>query len=147
MDKTDIMNQEFLSFLGTGWNFPPEFNNMTGTVEMVSNVDDINQSLQILLSTTLGERVMQPKYGCNMTEYIFEPLSSTMIGYLKERVTNSIMFYEPRIIAEKIDVTGEDSTDLFEGRFTISIEYSIPGVNSRFNFVYDYYLNEALRQV
>ena len=55
------MNQEFLSFLGTGWSFPPEFNNMTGTVEMVSNVDDINQSLQILLSTTLGERVMQPK--------------------------------------------------------------------------------------
>ena len=141
------MNQEFLSFLGTGWSFPPEFNNMTGTVEMVSNVDDINQSLQILLSTTLGERVMQPKYGCNMTEYIFEPLGSTMIGYLKERVTNSIMFYEPRIIAENIDVTGEDSADLFEGRFTISVEYSIPGVNSRFNFVYDYYLNEALRQV
>jgi phage baseplate assembly protein W len=141
------MNQEFLSFLGTGWSFPPEFNNITGTVELVSNVDDINQSLQILLSTSLGERVMQPKYGCNMTEYIFEPLSSTMIGYLKERVTNSIMFYEPRIIAENIDVTGEDSTDLFEGRFTISVEYSIPGVNSRFNFVYDYYLNEALRQV
>jgi uncharacterized protein len=141
------MNQEFLSFLGTGWNFPPEFNNMTGTVEMVSNVNDINQSLNILLSTTLGERVMQPKYGCNMTEYIFEPLSSTMIGYLKERVSNSILFYEPRIIAENIDVTGEDSPDLFEGRFTISIEYSIPGVNSRFNFVYDYYLNEALRQV
>jgi len=141
------MNQEFLSFLGTGWSFPPEFNQSTGTVEMVSNVDDINQSLHILLSTTLGERVMQPKYGCNMTEYIFESLSSTMIGYLKERVKNSIMFYEPRIVADKIEVTEDGSEELLEGRFTINIEYTIPGVNSRFNYVYDYYLSEALRQV
>ena len=62
------MNNLFNSFLGTGWKFPPEFNNQTGTVEMVSDYTDIKESLDILLSTSLGERVMQPDYGCNLND-------------------------------------------------------------------------------
>ena len=141
------MNKVFNSFLGTGWSFPPAFNNETGTVELVSNEEDIRQSLNILLSTTLGERVMQPKYGCDLTNYVFEALNSSVIGYLKDRVKNAILYFEPRIVAEKIEVTAAESFDLIEGRFTISVEYTIPGTNSRFNYVYDYYKNEALKPV
>lgn len=141
------MSEKNNSFLGTGWSFPPVFNNETGTVEMVSDVEDIKQSLNILLSTYLGERVMQPKYGCNLNDYLFDGLSSSTIGFIKDRVSNAILFYEPRIKAEKIDVTADDSAELFEGRFTISVEYTIPGTNSRFNYVYDYYKNEAFKKV
>ncbi len=141
------MNNLQKSFLGTGWSFPPTFDRKTGSVEMVSNEDDIKQSLNILLSTSLGERVMQPKYGCNLTDYVYESLSSSVIGYIKDRVKNAILFYEPRIIAEKIEVTSDESFDLIEGRFTISVEYTIPGTNSRFNYVYDFYENEALKPV
>ena len=95
------MSEIFNSFLGTGWSFPPQFNRKSGTVEMVSDYNDIKQSLDILLSTTIGERVMQPKYGCNLNDYLFEGLSSTTIGFIKERVANSILYYEPRIIVER----------------------------------------------
>lgn len=141
------MNNPQKSFLGTGWAFPPAFDRNSGTVEMVSHEQDINQSLDILLSTSLGERVMQPLYGCDLTDYVFESLSSSVIGYIKDRVENSILFYEPRIIAEKIEVTSDESFDLIDGRFTISVEYTIPGTNSRFNYVYDFYENEALKPV
>ena len=132
------------SFLGTGWAFPPSFDADTNTVSMVSDEEDIRQSLNILLSTSLGERVMQPKYGCNLTDYLFEPLNSSVIGYIKDLVEHAILFYEPRILADKIEVTPQDSFDIIEGRFTISVDYTIPETNSRFNFVYDYYKNEAL---
>ena len=135
------------SFLGTGWAFPPSFKYDLASVEMVSGEKDIEESLNILLSTSLGERVMQPKYGCDLTDYIFEGLNSSVIGYIKDRVKNAILYYEPRIIAEKITVTNDDSFDLIEGRFVISIDYTIPGTNSRFNYVYDYYKNEALKPV
>lgn len=141
------MSTSFNSFLGTGWAFPPQFNHETGTVELVSNEEDINQSLNILLSTSLGERVMQPRYGCNLNDYLFEPLSSSVTGYIKDLVQKAILFYEPRILAEKIEVTAQDSFDLIEGRFTISVDYSIPETNSKFNYVYDYYKNEALRPI
>jgi phage baseplate assembly protein W len=137
------MNTSFNSFLGTGWSFPPTFDRESGQVDLVSDVEDINQSLNILLSTTLGERVMQPDYGCNLKEYMFESLNNSLIGIIKHHVENAILFYEPRIVAENINVTVADSTDLIEGRFTITVEYVIPETNSRFNYVYDYYLNEA----
>ena len=137
----DLTHREFL---GTGWSFPPVFDRQVGAVDLVSEIADIEQSLNILLSTSLGERVMQPKYGCNLVDYLFEPLNSTVIGYIKDRVENAILFYEPRIIAENISVTAEGSQDLIEGRFTISVEYTIPETNSRFNYVYDFYKNEAL---
>lgn len=141
------MNNSFNSFLGTGWSFPPKFEKDTGTVALVTNEDDIRESLNILLNTSLGERVMQPKYGCDLNDYMFESLNSSVIGYIKDRVKNSILLYEPRIIAEKIDVTADGSFDLIEGKFTIEVEYSIPGTNSRFNYVYNYYQNEALKPI
>ncbi len=131
------------SFLGTGWSFPPTFDRESGQVEMVSDLADISQSLDILLSTSLGERVMVPDYGCNLDDYMFESLNNSLIGLIKHHVENAILFYEPRIIAEKVDVTSADSLDLIEGRFTITVEYRIPETNSRYNYVYDYYLNEA----
>jgi len=137
------MNTSFNSFLGTGWSFPPTFDHESGQVDLVSDVEDINQSLNILLSTSLGERVMQPDYGCNLNDYMFESLNNSLIGIIKHHVENAILFYEPRIVAENVDVTAADSTDLIEGRFTITVEYVIPETNSRFNYVYDYYLNEA----
>jgi phage baseplate assembly protein W len=136
-----------LDFLGIGWKFPPSFDINTANVELVSDEEDINESLSILLSTSLGERVMQPKYGCNLADYLFESLSTTLIGYIKDRVKNAILFYEPRITVENIEVTPDDSPELFEGRFTIRIEYTIPQTNSRFNYVYDYYKNEALKPI
>jgi phage baseplate assembly protein W len=137
------MNTPYNSFLGTGWSFPPTFDRESGEVEMVSDLVDIKQSLDILLSTSLGERVMVPDYGCNLDDYMFESLNNSLIGLIKHHVENAILFYEPRIIAEKVDVTTADSLDLIEGRFTITVEYRIPETNSRYNYVYDYYLNEA----
>lgn len=141
------MNQTFNSFLGTGWSFPPTFDLNSAEVQLSTNVEDIEQSLHILLSTSLGERVMQPKYGCNLNDFMFEAMSSSVIGYIKDRVRSSILYFEPRIITEKIDVTADDSFDLIEGKFTITIDYTIPGTNSRFNYVFPYYKNEALKPI
>src|SRR5436190_15218319 len=125
------MDNSSRSFLGIGWSFPPTFDPQIGTVELVRNEEDIDQSLNILLSTSLGERVMQVKYGCNLQDYLFESLNSSVIGMIKERVEQAILFFEPRIIVENIEVTTADSLDLIEGRFTIAIDYAIPGTNSR----------------
>lgn len=132
------------SFLGTGWAFPPSFDKDSGTVELVSNEEDIRQSLDILLSTTLGERVMQPRYGCSLITHVFTTLNSSVIGYIKDMVQNAILFYEPRILAQKVDVS---TVDEFTGHLNINVEYIIPETNSRFNYVYDYYLKEAIKPV
>jgi uncharacterized protein len=137
-------NSNFNSFLGTGWAFPPTFDPDLLTVTTVSDDTDIEQSLNILLSTAIGERIMQPQYGCDLQPYLFQPLNPHMVGFLKDRVKNAILYYETRIKLNSVTVTPLDSPDLLQGRFTITINYTIITSNSRFNYVYDYFANEAL---
>ena len=85
------------SFLGTGWSFPPTFSKIKKGVEMTSDEEDIQSSLRILLSTAVGERIMQPKYGCNLDDLIFEPLNTTIKTYIRGLVKQAILIFEPRI--------------------------------------------------
>jgi phage baseplate assembly protein W len=131
------------SFLGTGWSFPPTFDKASRTVALVRNEEDIEQSLHILLSTSIGERVMQPLYGCNLRDYQFEPVNNTYLGFIKDLVERAILFFEPRINIEKIDITPPEDSELIGGKILISVDYVIAGTNTRNNFVYPFYLEEA----
>jgi len=128
------------SFLGRGWGFPPEFNRAAKGVEMESDEEDIGSSLDILLSTRLGERIMQPDYGCNLDEMVFEAMNLTMRTYFKDLVEHAILYHEPRIKLEKLEI---DTSRETEGVLLIIMDYRVRTTNSRFNHVYPYYKNEG----
>lgn len=128
------------SFLGRGWSFPPQFENVGAKTQMLSDEKDIQSSLEILLSTKRGERVMRSDYGCNLHELIFEPLTTTFKTYIIDLIRTSILYHEPRIEVEKIDLN--DSGEL-EGKILITISYKIRTTNSRFNFVFPFYKTEG----
>ncbi len=128
------------NFLGTGWSFPPQFNKNTFSVDMLSDEADIKSSLEILLSTRQGERVMRPDYGCNLDELLFEPLTTTFKTYIKDLIATAILYHEPRIEVNRIDL--DDSGEL-GGKIVILIDYTIRSTNSRFNFVFPFYKAEG----
>lgn len=128
------------SFLGTGWSFPPTFDTVANTAVMTSDEVDIRQSLQILLSTRLGERVMVPDYGCNLDEMVFEPMTTTFKTHLAEMVRFAILHYEARINLNNITI---DDTQEVNGVILLVLDYTIATSNSRFNYVFPYYINEG----
>lgn len=128
------------SFLGKGWRFPPSFDNKTGATAIVAGEVDIAQSLHILLSTRPGERMMQPRYGCNLDVMLFEPVTTTLIAYIKDLIETSITYYEPRIELDDVDI---DVGNVHNGLVLIKVDYTIIASNSRFNLVYPYYLDEG----
>jgi phage baseplate assembly protein W len=134
---------EYNPFLGTGWGFPPTFQKETQSVAMIAGPEDIQSSLQILLSTSLGERIMQPTYGSNLKDYIFEPLDTSLDAFLKDLIKTAILYFEPRIHLDKVRL---ESVPL-QGLVTISLDYRIRSTNSRYNFVLPFYLNEGANTV
>jgi len=128
------------SFLGRGWGFPPEFNRATKAVDMLEDEADIKSSLEILLSTRLGERVMVPDYGCNLDELLFKPLTLTLKTFVIDLIKTAILYYEPRIDLNKIDI---DPTDELEGVLLINLDYTVRATNSRKNMVYPFYKAEG----
>lgn len=130
----------FTSFLGTGWSFPPKFSKQKRGVSLVSNELDIKESLQVLLSTELGERVMRPDYGCDLHYLLFEKLDATTRTYVGDLIRRSILLYESRIDIESIDFApaiGDDNV------IDIMIEFTVRTTNSRSNYVYPFYKIEG----
>ena len=128
------------AFLGRGWGFPPSFDKASKGIVMLEEEKDIESSLEILLSTRLGERIMAPNYGCNLDEMVFEAMNLTLVTYLKDLVEHAILYFEPRIDLENLDV---DTSLEAEGILLIKIDYTVRATNSRFNFVYPFYKNEG----
>lgn len=127
------------TFLGSGWSFPPAFDKKSKTVALVTEEDDINQSLEILLSTRLGERIMVPKYGCNLDDLVFETMDTTFETFITDLIRTAIIYHEPRIDLESVEF--ENSPN--EGVLLIIINYKIRITNSRTNFVFPFYKQEA----
>jgi uncharacterized protein len=128
-----------LSFLGTGWDFPPTFEGGPDGVRMISDEEDIRSSLRILLTTTVGERRMQPRYGCNLHRLVFEPADATLQAYIKDLVKIAILYFEPRIILDDLVLEPQP----LEGLIHLVLTYTIAKTNTRFNFVYPFYLTDG----
>ena len=127
------------SFLGTGWSFPPTIKKETGII-MVSDATDIAQSLQILMNTSLGERIMVPEYGSNLVKFVFEPISTTRNYLMQEVIITAITKYEARITLNSVQV---NQADYLDGIIKVLLDYTIRATNSRFNLVFPYYKIEG----
>ena len=127
-------------FLGTGWKFPPEFDQASRSVAMVSEEEDIQESLSILFSTVPGERVMRPTYGCDLKSLVFENMSESLFTEIKDMLERAILFFEPRIDLDRIDL---DTEEIYEGIIKIRLQYTIRKTNSRGNMVYPFYFQDG----
>jgi phage baseplate assembly protein W len=128
-----------VSFLGTGWSFPPEFSIRAG-LKMVSAEEDIRESLHIVLATAPGERVMRPSFGAGIKQQIYENINETTITILKDAIRRAILFFEPRVVVEAITA---DTTLAMEGHLNFLIDYVIISTNTRHNIVYPFYCLEG----
>ena len=130
------------AFLGIGWGFPPEFHKHADALEvkMVAEEEDIRESLRILLSTRPGERVMQPDYGCGLHTMVFENLDESTVTELKDIIERSVLFFEPRITLESVDI---DTDESLEGSLKIQLNYTVRLTNTRSNIVYPFYYLEG----
>jgi hypothetical protein len=128
------------SFLGTGWSFPPSFHGGGAEVAMVSDAEDVHQSIQILLATRRDERPMQETFGGSLDAVLFEEMNDALINRMTGLIYDAILDHEPRVDLRAVDVTAASAAGVLQ----IRIDYGIRGTNSRFNMVFPFYLNEAV---
>lgn len=135
------------SFLGRGWSFPPKFNTTDKEIELVSYEQDIQESLCILLSTSPGERVMQPSFGCGIKRMVFDMITESLLTKIQDIVEQAILFFEPRITLEGVSIEVENEVaaeqSVYDGVLKINIDYTIRKTNTRSNIVYPFYFIEG----
>ena len=92
----------------------------SGGMRMVEGADAIRQAIMLLLTTTPGERVMRPDYGCPLQRLVFSPNDATTAGLAIHYVRKAITRWEQRIEILRLDA-GADPID--PAMLTITLDY------------------------
>ena len=73
-------------------------------IAKLTNEQAVLESIKNLLSTEPGQRIMNPSYGCSLTQYLFEQLDSMTTAIIKRNILVAISVYEPRVENLQIDI-------------------------------------------
>ena len=131
MSGTDI--------IGRGWKFPIKVN-AKGGLDWSEGADRIRDSIWIIVSTSLGERVMRPEFGAGLKDDVFESNSDVVRTEIASAIRKALVTWEPRI--ELIAVSVNPSPDQ-DSQVLISLDYQIRDTNELYNMVYPFYLQEG----
>src|SRR5262249_61525008 len=73
------MSRALAPLIGQGWSFPTRVTS-DGTIALIGGDDDIDRSIQLILTTVPGERPMRPEFGCGIYGLIFAPVDASTGG-------------------------------------------------------------------
>ncbi len=127
-------------FWGTGWSFPPSFESSDKQLRLVHDVECINQSLQLIMRTQLGERAMNPNFGSPLHSFVFKHINSNILGQIRQSLADAILRFEPRIKVEHISVSQQQQT---QPALRVELHYQVVHTNTRHNFVYPFAITEG----
>lgn len=123
--------------IGQGWAFPLAINTHGG-LAMTDERSELSQSIRIILSTPLGQRVMHPTFGSRLQELVFAPNNNQTTAQARRYVEEALGMWEPRIQVSQVDVR-PDSQD--QACLLISIEYEVKATHDRRSLVFPFYLS------
>lgn len=127
------------SFLGTGWRFPVRVA-PDGGLALSSAEQSIAESIWLVLSTSPGERVMHPQFGCGMQTLVFAGNNAATHAAIAHHVREALTNFEPRI--DVLDVRVNASGDL-DNVLLVAIDYRVLDNNTMHNLVYPFYIGEG----
>lgn len=125
--------------IGRGWSFPPAIN-PRGGLSLTANRTEIEQAIDIILSTSLGQRVMRPDFGCRLFELVFAPNNTQTAAQARRYVEEALGMWEPRIQVQEVNVR-QDSDD--RNVLLIQITYELKATHDRRSLVYPFYLETS----
>lgn len=128
------------AFLGRGWKFPVAVNPISGRIAMSEDVEDIKESIRIILFTAPGERLMRPDFGCGIHDLVFDPINRITVGLFESRIRESITKFEARVDIVKLDISTREARN---GRLEINLSCRVRDTNTEFNLVFPFYLTEG----
>lgn len=93
-----------------------------GRLEAVEHEESVRQAIYLLLTTTPGERVMRPDYGCELGRLVYSPNDETSAGLAIHYVKRALDLFEPRIDVVHLDA-GPNPDE--PGRLDVTLDYRV----------------------
>jgi phage baseplate assembly protein W len=95
-----------------------------GTLKKAENVAAVMSSIDNILRTRKGERVMLPEFGSDLASIIFEPINSTTIKFLSRSLKDEIERWDDRVLIQTVDIYPDPDTNFI----SITMMFRIKGL-------------------
>jgi hypothetical protein len=77
----------------------------------ITDIDVIDQSIELILATTFGERLFNLSFGSSLSTRLFDSLTPTMADNLLNEVAQAIKTWEDRVIVLEDEMRVIKQTD------------------------------------
>jgi uncharacterized protein len=82
--------------------------------------EQVKDNLRNLLLTIKGERVFNPRFGCNLYNKLFDPNTTQLTDSIESDIKQSVSEFMPFINLQSIEINSDNNTVI------IKVPYSVP---------------------
>jgi phage baseplate assembly protein W len=110
----------------------------TTQTDLHADVDEgaIVNSLKNLFNTVPGQKILNPEFGVNLTQWLFEPVTEYTAQEIGEAIQYGINRFEPRVQLTHVSVISDPERN----QYIIKLAIQIPSLN--ISKTYDSALNQ-----
>jgi phage baseplate assembly protein W len=94
-------------------------------LKAIYNAGAVINSIKNILTTSPGEKILNPLFGVDLRDYLFEPVTETRAFFIGTDLYNGLTTQEPRITIERVDIVAVPD----ESQYEISLSITIPSLN------------------
>lgn len=87
-------------------------------------IDQVHSNLKNLLMTKIGEREMEPEFGCDIHKAVFEPINSNVEEFIEEKINEAVQKWLPYVLIDNIEFD-ISPTNKDRNRIDMDITYSV----------------------
>ena len=102
---------------------------LNNDIKIDINENAIKNAIKNCIYTRKGEKVLDPNFGMDLEQYLFDPLSEDRGDMIARTILSDLSNQEPRINILKIKV----NVNYDDNSYGIMIIYQIPKINKQFN--------------
>jgi phage baseplate assembly protein W len=88
------------------------------------DLDAIKQSIRNIIDWTPGERILNPEFGNQLWQYMYEPINSDTAGRIANSLMVSIETWEPRVSIQSLSVIPKEDNN----EYYVTLIYEIPSL-------------------
>ncbi len=101
--------------------FPCRLESGLGRFRPLTELEELKQSVHLILTTRKGERPFRPKFGTNLDRYAFETMDTTTCNLIRQEVIAALQMWEPRIWNIRVEFSHRPE----EGQLIVNVSYEV----------------------
>ena len=107
------------------------FNNQLNRQETLRDIDvlydleSVKNSIVNAFTTVPGQKILNPTYGINLTQYIFEPVDPFISMIIQDDIMTKLPDMEPRVSISNVSVVGDPENQ----SYNIELQIDVPSLD------------------